>query len=226
MNKLNVAIADDNERVIQSLSEVIEKDENMHLIGKSTNGKDFYELIKQKQPDVVLVDLIMPKLDGLMVIHKVNQDETIKKKPEFIVMSAAGSERLTEDAFRQGASYYLMKPLDYTTITSQIRNVMEPARRPDARKHFSGETKEEYMERNLENEYWEGAYHDVFTYDKMRFEANELTQLLLLFIDRVALNQENCWSIFKHIRSLPSPGIIDEEDLEFFQKIKLLPPKD
>ena len=77
MNKLNVAIADDNERVIQSLSEVIEKDENMHLIGKSTNGKDFYELIKQKQPDVVLVDLIMPKLDGLMVIHKVNQDETI-----------------------------------------------------------------------------------------------------------------------------------------------------
>ena len=57
MNRLNVAIADDNERVIQSLSEVIEKDEHMHLIGKSTNGKDFYELIKQKQPDVVLVDI-------------------------------------------------------------------------------------------------------------------------------------------------------------------------
>ena len=152
MNKLNVAIADDNERVIQSLSEVIEKDENMHLIGKSTNGKDFYELIRQKQPDVVLVDLIMPKLDGLMVIHKVNQDDSIKKKPEFLVMSAAGSERLTEDAFRQGAAYYLMKPLDYTTITSQIRNVMEPSRRPDVRKHFSGETREEYMERNLEND--------------------------------------------------------------------------
>ena len=81
-------------------------------------------------------------------------------------------------------------------------------------------------ERTMENEYWEGAYHDIFTYDKMRFEANELIQLLLLFIDRVALNQENCWSIFKHIRSLPSPGIIDEEDLEFFQRIKLIPPKD
>ena len=83
-----------------------------------------------------------------------------------------------------------------------------------------------FWERTMENEYWEGSYHDVFTYDKMRFEANELIQLLLLFIDRVALNPENCQSIFKHIRSLPSPGIIDEEDLEFFQKIKLIPSKD
>lgn len=152
MVKLNVAIADDNERVMQSLSEVIEQDEGMHLIGKSTNGKDFYDLIRQKQPDVALVDLIMPKLDGLMLINKVVHDDSIKKKPEFIVMSAAGSERLTEDAFRQGASYYLMKPLDYSNITSQIRNVMEPARRPNSRKMMAGETKEEYMERNLEKD--------------------------------------------------------------------------
>lgn len=81
-------------------------------------------------------------------------------------------------------------------------------------------------ERTMENEYWEGSNHNVFTYDKLRFEANELTQLLLLFIDRTALSQENCWSIFKHIRSLPSPGVIDEEDMEFFQNIKLMPPEE
>lgn len=81
-------------------------------------------------------------------------------------------------------------------------------------------------ERTMENEYWEGSNHNVFTYDKLRFEANELTQLLLLFIDRTALSQENCWSIFRHIRSLPSPGVIDEEDLEFFQKMKLMPPEE
>ena len=160
MGKLNVAIADDNERVVQSLTEVIEQDENLHLVGKAANGKDIYELIRQKQPDVVLVDLIMPKLDGLMVIQKVNTDETIQKKPEFIVMSVAGSERLTEDAFRQGASYYLMKPLDYTAVTGQIRNVMLPEKRTASRKYISGETREEFIERNLENDVTE-MIHEV-----------------------------------------------------------------
>jgi two-component system response regulator (stage 0 sporulation protein A) len=154
MNQLEIAVADDNERVLQVLCEHIEKENGMHIVGKATNGKEIYDIIYQKQPDLVLIDLIMPKLDGLMLMNKVNKDENIKKRPEFIVMSAAGSERLTEDAFRLGAAYYLMKPLDYDIVIAQIQNFLIPqtnkTSRVEQRKMHIGETREDYIERNLE----------------------------------------------------------------------------
>ena len=101
MREVNVAIADDNERILDMLGEIIEQDQDLNLIGKADNGEDIYHLIKEKKPDVVLLDLIMPKMDGLSVMEKVNMDEQITKRPEFIIVTAVGQERITEDAFRQ-----------------------------------------------------------------------------------------------------------------------------
>ena len=94
----------------------------MNLIGKADNGEDIYHLIKEKKPDVVLLDLIMPKMDGLSVMEKVNMDEQITKRPEFIIVTAVGQERITEDAFRKGASYYVMKPFHNDMILSRIKD--------------------------------------------------------------------------------------------------------
>ena len=112
MREVNVAIADDNERILDMLGEIIEQDQDLNLIGKADNGEDIYHLIKEKKPDVVLLDLIMPKMDGLSVMEKVNMDEQITKRPEFIIVTAVGQERITEDAFNLGAYYYMLKPFD------------------------------------------------------------------------------------------------------------------
>ena len=87
MREVNVAIADDNERILDMLGEIIEQDQDLNLIGKADNGEDIYHLIKEKKPDVVLLDLIMPKMDGLSVMEKVNMDEQITKRPEFIIVA-------------------------------------------------------------------------------------------------------------------------------------------
>ena len=79
MREVNVAIADDNERILDMLGEIIEQDHDLNLIGKANNGEDMYRLIKEKEPDVVLLDLIMPKLDGLSVMEKINADDQITK---------------------------------------------------------------------------------------------------------------------------------------------------
>ena len=122
MREVNVAIADDNERILDMLGEIIEQDQDLNLIGKADNGEDIYHLIKEKKPDVVLLDLIMPKMDGLSVMEKVNMDEQITKRPEFIIVTAVGQERITEDAFRKGASYYVMKLFHNDMILSRIKD--------------------------------------------------------------------------------------------------------
>ena len=55
MREVNVAIADDNERILDMLGEIIEQDHDLNLIGKANNGEDMYHLIKEKEPDVVLL---------------------------------------------------------------------------------------------------------------------------------------------------------------------------
>lgn len=67
MEQVNVAIADDNERILDLLEEIINMDKELHVVGKAKNGEEMCQIIRNKQPDVVLLDLIMPKMDGLTV---------------------------------------------------------------------------------------------------------------------------------------------------------------
>ena len=120
MGNLSIAIADDNERMVEILDSIVKKDNEIRIVGKANNGEDVYQMIKEKEPDVVLLDLIMPKLDGLSVMERINQDRTIKKHPKFIVISAIGQEGITEDAFNLGAYYYIMKPFDEDIIASKL----------------------------------------------------------------------------------------------------------
>src|SRR5699024_4094966 len=78
MDQVNVAIADDNERMLELLGNIITSDKDLSLVGKANNGADVYQIIKTKEPDVVLLDLIMPKVDGLSVMDMVNKDRTIQ----------------------------------------------------------------------------------------------------------------------------------------------------
>lgn len=76
MESLKVAIADDNDRMLEMLDEIISSDKDLSVVGKAKNGEDMCRIIKTKEPDVVLLDLIMPKMDGLSVMAKVNNDKT------------------------------------------------------------------------------------------------------------------------------------------------------
>lgn len=123
MEKLNVAIADDNERIVEMLNAIIRNENGMEIVGTAGNGEDAVEMIRRNTPDVVLLDLIMPKMDGLGVLEKVKEDKTLKKQPTFIVISAIGQEDVTEDAFALGANYYLMKPFNNELLLGRLRSI-------------------------------------------------------------------------------------------------------
>lgn len=154
MEKLHVAIADDNERMVQLLDSIVSSDKDLEVVGRAGNGEDLVNIIRQKEPDVVLLDIIMPKVDGLSVMQKVNQDAGIKKRPAFIVITAIGQEKITEDAFELGADYYILKPFDNEMVLSRIKHVRKERERnfAEVRKVNAYESKSEYMERNLETD--------------------------------------------------------------------------
>ena len=112
-------------------------------------------IIKEKNPDVVLLDLIMPKMDGLTVMDQINQDKSVSKRPYFIVITAVGQEKITEDAFNKGANYYIMKPFNNRMLLERIkfvrkmhsRNRTQTGRtgdRADSGRRESGEQSDQY----------------------------------------------------------------------------------
>lgn len=131
MSKLNVAIADDNERILRLLGEIVSNDEELQVVGTAKDGEEAYKMIKEKEPDVVLLDVVMPKLDGLGVLDKINHDESIQKHPSFVMISAVGQEQITEAAFSKGADYYIMKPFDNQMVLNQIKSVQRARRIPE-----------------------------------------------------------------------------------------------
>ena len=129
MEKLNVAVADDNERMVEVLGQIIEEDKDLELVGKAHNGEEICNIIREKEPDVVVLDIIMPKMDGLAVMEKFAHDKSLKKAPVFIVVSAVGQERITEDAFSLGADYYILKPFDNKMLLNRIKHARRAGER-------------------------------------------------------------------------------------------------
>ena len=153
MSRWNVAIADDNERMAEILDHILKQDSDFAVVGIAHNGEETCRIIKEKEPDIVLLDIIMPKLDGLSVMEKIGQDKTLQKKPEFVVISAIGQERITEDAFLLGASYYIMKPFDHEMLLNRIQNLKNRQRKKaEIKKIEPYETKAVYQTRNLETD--------------------------------------------------------------------------
>lgn len=83
MNKWSVAIADDNERMVEILQGIVHQDEEFQIVGIARNGEEACQVIRDKEPDIVLLDIIMPKLDGLTVMERIGGDAKLQKKPEF-----------------------------------------------------------------------------------------------------------------------------------------------
>ena len=124
--KLSVVVADDNDRIVSLLSDLLSTDEDISIVGTAKNGQEAYDVIRKEKPDVVLLDIIMPKLDGLSVMDKINKDDTLDKHPTFVVMSAVGQEAITEDAFNLGANYFIMKPFDHESLLGRMKMLKSP----------------------------------------------------------------------------------------------------
>lgn len=121
-DKLSILVADDNIDFAKNLTSYIEKENEMEVIGIAKDGLEAVEMIKNTKPDVAIIDVIMPQLDGLGVLERINE-LNIDKKPFSIVLSAVGQDKVTARALELGAEYYVVKPFDISLLMKRIKEL-------------------------------------------------------------------------------------------------------
>lgn len=122
VEKIKVCLVDDNKELVSMLESYVAAQDDMEVIGTAYNGQECLNLLADKQPDVLVLDIIMPHLDGLAVLEKMRHIERLKQ-PSVIMLTAFGQEDVTKKAVDLGASYFILKPFDMENLTSHIRQV-------------------------------------------------------------------------------------------------------
>lgn len=118
---IKVAIADDNREFAGIMQEFLQNQADMELVGVAYDGEQILTIMEQENPDVVILDIIMPHLDGIGVLEKMNG--LGGKRPKVIMLTAFGQEAITQRVVELGADYYVLKPFNMDVLASRIRQL-------------------------------------------------------------------------------------------------------
>lgn len=123
MGFLQVAVADCDPGIRRSLQTTLQRDGQLRFVGGAGDGAEAYRLIREKQPDVAIIDMVMPKIDGFTLIEQIKRDRTIRKMPQFILTTPAHNEQIMAAAFQMGVSYFLLKPYDPQMLANRVKQL-------------------------------------------------------------------------------------------------------
>ena len=159
---VSVVVGDDNEKLLDNICDTLTKDQSIKIVGKAKNGEEGFDVIKKTAPDVVILDLIMPKMDGLSLMDKVHKEGMLIRTPFFIITSAISNESVIQDAFGFGAGYYMLKPFETDMIIDRVKSAKSYNKRIPENKKFvdAGEDRQQFMDRNIESDVT-AIIHDV-----------------------------------------------------------------
>jgi len=122
-SKINIIIADDNKEFCNILNDYLSKAKDIVVTGIAENGLEALKLIEEKKPDLVILDIVMPIIDGLGVLERLNTME-LDPLPRVIVLSSVGQEKITQKAIALGVDYYVVKPFDMKVLINRIRQTL------------------------------------------------------------------------------------------------------
>lgn len=123
-HKIALVLADDNKEFCEVLSEFFGQQDDIEVAGVAHNGEKALDLVLDVNPDVLLLDIIMPHLDGIAVLEKLSLRE-LPKRPKIVMLTALGQETMTHRVVELGADYYVMKPFDLELLLRRIRELVK-----------------------------------------------------------------------------------------------------
>ena len=119
---MNIVVADDNREFNDLLSSYLSMQPDFEVVGNAYNGKEALEIFEEHRVDVLILDIIMPHLDGIGVLEALAETKA-EERPHVIMLTAFGHENITRRAVELGASYYILKPFDMEILPDRIRHL-------------------------------------------------------------------------------------------------------
>ena len=124
MRHLKILIADDHQLMIHAIRLVLEDSEDIEIVGEADSGSKVLPLVGQTSPDLVLLDIRMPGMDGLTVLERLRERYP---KVRVAVLSAVDDPSVIQAAFNRGASAFIVKHIDPRDLAAAVRQAIEGA---------------------------------------------------------------------------------------------------
>jgi two-component system LytT family response regulator len=170
MNKLRVVIADDERPAREFLKSLLRDFTEIELVGEAENGADAVELIKEKRPDLALLDLQMPEMSGIEAV------KTLRKSQMPLVAFVTAFDNYAVQAFELNAVDYLLKPVEKSRLAETLRRAAERLEQTDWR-----ETEAEKV-KNAASTYEESAGSGLLERIPVRLRE----EIVLVPVDEIA----------------------------------------
>ena len=119
VEKIRLMLADDNQNLLRLLNDYFAKKEDIEIVAAVNDGAEIMDAVRTHRPDILVMDIIMPRRDGFMVLEDIAQAEEILR-PKVIVLTGLSRDDFILRAIRLGAGYYMVKPFDMHALYSRI----------------------------------------------------------------------------------------------------------
>ncbi len=126
MGRPKLLIAESERELSSALTDFFQASPELELCGVAHDGMQALAMVLEKQPDIVVLDLILPLLDGISVLVRI-RDAPLPRPPRIIVTAQVNTEEITARALRLGACYYILKPYSLEDLQERILWFAEPA---------------------------------------------------------------------------------------------------
>ena len=186
MKKLRILIADDHEVVREGARALIEHEPDWEVCGVAANGREAVALATELKPDVVIVDMTMPELDGVQVVRQIKR---ALPQTEMLVFSAHESESVIAEVFAAGAKSYIRKADAGRHLISALRSLQQH------KPYFTDEVSEVLFARFLTGI---GKKQDPAASEKLSTREREIIRLLA----EGKTNKENARALGIRIRTI------------------------
>ena len=121
MEKIRIFLTDDNDEIRAALHKYLEAQEDMIISGEAANGVEALQRLPECPSDVIILDLIMPQMDGFGVLEQVQRIPP-EQRPRVIALTALGREDFIARALRLGVNYYMVKPVEMSHLMDRVRD--------------------------------------------------------------------------------------------------------